>query len=285
MLDGLNSIKEKLDIGKLLTSNLFLKNYYVFHKHVVPFLIAALLLFMLSFSGDNVASSVLKHMSEPINHISVAFLIILSILFYYYIILSEIRHSYLSAEKDILRSLLTAILGIITCTAIVFIVLYMGGYIKFDSQGIISCVIISILSLLGIGLPMPTIGIELPNYTYGRYAAREVGRILGHIDSGRDDFALDDFCTNIAHLKDNVFQNLNLEYCSSSREEMDRVHNDLEIILKLIAKIKEEKTSNSEHYVKEALKGTYGSMDIFKAKDDLSKFFPEWPHLTKEVKK
>ena len=272
-------MKEKLDIGKLSTSNLFLKNYYIFHKHVVPFLIAALLSFILSFSGDNVALSVLKHMSEPRNYIPVAFLIIVSILFYYYIILSEIRHSYLSAEKDIQRSLLTAVLGIITCTAIVFIVLCTGGYIKWGLQEIISCVIISILSLLGIGLPMPTIGIELPNYTYGRYAAREVGRILGHIDSGKDDFALDDFCANVAHLKDNVFQNLNLEYGSTSREEMDRVYNDLEIILRGIAAIKNEKLSNSGHYVKEALKGSCGSSDIFNAKTDLKRSFPEWRHL------
>lgn len=217
---------------------IFVKNYYSVWKHLIPFAIAALLLLTLSIPKDNLLLMLVGLLQRPsILWLPAALLTVISTIVYFYTINVQICQAYLwsnsqpirlgskslQLDDDFRRTICTSLTYIILGTLMAYVVLRSVPSDETTSLETIfgdiwASYLLAILSLTGIGWSGPnswveSIGIQSPNYTEGRQAAKEVTNILNRVrmkPSGNNQ-DVEDFSRAIENLRSNIMTNLELE--------------------------------------------------------------------------
>ncbi|MCJ7445492.1 MAG: hypothetical protein MUO26_13390 [Methanotrichaceae archaeon] len=259
------SIKERVDYY------IFTKNGYSISKHLFPFLIAILALFILSLPEENLLLKLIGQMQQGKITILAVVLTLSATIFYFFTILSQIRKAYLCSYGDFRRALFTSLLFIFLCTTLVLLVL---TYLIKDNYKLVdiwACLLVSIVSLNGIGLPLPSSWAEIPDYTNGRYSLGRIAKILNSIYAKDYDISLDDFDSAMNDLKKNVEENLDKEPYWS-REKMEYILTKLNTIIICIEEIKKKWGINSKHYFIKSCQGIGDYKEINNSFTSISKF-------------
>ncbi|MFL5384405.1 MAG: hypothetical protein ACJ8GN_17930 [Longimicrobiaceae bacterium] len=168
---------------------LFVKNGYSAWMHTIPFGVAALLLLTFSVSQEDPLKRLVELLSSPgWPWIPAGLVTVVSALVYVLTIRHQIRRAYLWPEHTLRRTLTTALVYLALAFGATYGVLRMAVPGADASGGTLACLILSLLSLAGLGWTMPQgwvddIGIRSPDYLRARNVAAEVARLLTRLRS------------------------------------------------------------------------------------------------------
>lgn len=221
-MDDNGSIQRKPFMERLDTY-IYVKNGYSFLTHLVPFSIAALLLLTLSVPSTNMLLKLATLLQKPSWGWLPAALLTAATAFVYLITLNlQIRQGYPWSDHVLRRTIFTSLAYVTLCSLMAYAMLKSApsGEITFGS--IWACILISLLSLTGIGWKGPTSWVKLldarsPNYADGRLYSKKLSQVLHHVQSetyeDRDDVrvVVQDFCEAAKKLRDNIEKNLVIE--------------------------------------------------------------------------
>lgn len=213
------TVKNSEKYINLLDHFICVKNSYLFWKHLVPFTISILLLLLQSIPKDNLLLNLSNVLQKPRwIWIPAILLTIISVGVCIATVYVQVCKLYLCSRYDISRTLGTCLLYLITCTLMAYAVLLsaLSRDIKFGDLW--ACVLLTALSLTGIGWSGPnswveTVGISFPNYEYGRRLINKFKQSLKNIQSipisKKQD--IQDFVNILEALRENIDNNLHLE--------------------------------------------------------------------------
>jgi hypothetical protein len=168
---------------------LFVKNGYSVWMHAIPFGIAALLLLTFSVSQEDPLKRLVELLSSPSwRWIPAGLVTVVSAVVYVLTIRYQIRRAYLWPEHTLRRTLTTALVYLALAFGATYGVLCMAVPSADAAGGTLACLILSLLSLAGLGWTMPRgwiddIGIRSPDYLRARNVAAEVARLLTRLRS------------------------------------------------------------------------------------------------------
>jgi hypothetical protein len=221
-----------------LDNVLFVKNGYLFLKHLIPFLIAALLLLMLSVPGDNLLVQLVNRLEGSKGaRIAAAIVTVVATAIYVSSVNAEIRTAYLWKRHDFVRTIFTSVFYVALCTGLSFFVLRSFRAQDVSLEGLWACYLIAILSLTGVGWSLPSkwvesIGVKSPNYERGRIAAGNICKILNEMRGKAFSTSADvkAFTQIMKDLQANINENIEIEP-SWSRGELEHVETEIDRLL------------------------------------------------------
>jgi hypothetical protein len=184
MTDNLGTQREP--IIAYLDGFIFLKNGYSFFKHLVPFMISALILLTLSVPADNLLLKLVKLLQTPSWIWLPAGLLTAGCTVVYMVMINiQIRKAYLWSDRDLCRTIGTSLIYILLCALMAYAVLSFASSAGITWGNIWACFLVAVLSFTtGIGWKGPewveSIGIKSPDYTEGRLAAEKTWESLQH---------------------------------------------------------------------------------------------------------
>ncbi len=198
---------------------LFVKNYYSACKHLVPFAIASLLLLMFSISKENLLLKLVDLLQKPgLPWLPAGIVALVSTVVYVLTIYVQIRKAYLWKYCDLRRTIGTSLTYIFLCTLMAYAVLWsISSEEKNNLVYLGASYLLAILSLTGIGWSGPnswveSIGIQSPDYTDGRLAAKKITEILKKVRyKGSEKGDVKIFFENVKNLRSNIEKNRELE--------------------------------------------------------------------------
>ena len=195
------------------------KNGYSFWTHLVPVAVAALLLLVLSVPPDNLLLKLAGALQQS-GWIWLPAGLLTAIATYVYVVTInvQIRQGYLWPDGDLRRTIGTALVYILLCALMAYAVLSSTLARKTTLGDVWACCLLAVLSLTGIGWSGPSawvksIGVQSPDYTDGRLAAKRLTEILrrvrGKARGDRQD--VEDFLEAAKSLRSSIEENLELE--------------------------------------------------------------------------
>lgn len=147
-----------------------MKKGYSLLAHLLPFAAAALLLLVLSVPSDNLLLKLVAVLGKPQMWFPAILLTTVAVAVYLVSVYVEVDRAYFFQKRNRLRALLTCLLFMCLCTAMTGVVLRSASAKVFTPAGIWACVLVSALSLTGIGWTTPSkwidaLGLKHPDYT------------------------------------------------------------------------------------------------------------------------
>jgi hypothetical protein len=225
----------KLNLDKLLS----IKNNYFLWKHLIPFLIASLLLLILQIAQDDLLIKLSNAFKNPSAiWLPALALTVGSMIIYYYTVKVQIQKSYFWPKEDRCRAIGTSSFYTILCTFAAYLLFIVTQdplitsegyleYLKFQQDigsalsNFWACLLLAVLSLTGIG--WSGLGnwvdavVKNPDYTDGRKSAERITEIVKGIQNNTfsgclsEYTCLDDFKTEIDNLYKSIDDNLKLD--------------------------------------------------------------------------
>jgi hypothetical protein len=198
---------------------LFLKKGIAFWKHLIPFSVAALLLLVFSLPADNLLLKLVQLLEKPSwLWVPAIWLTLVALGVYLASMQVEVRKAYLWLDGALRRSILTAVLFILICGVVAFLVLSSAGSRAVSGGLVWACLLLSILSLTGIGWSGPdkwaeSLGLTSPDYTQARIYATDLENFVNKTRKKSAGTAEDvkEFLAIVNDLKDELEKNRSLE--------------------------------------------------------------------------
>lgn len=162
----------------------FTKRGYSFWKHLVPFMVAALVLIIVSVPNDNLLVKLANRLQQPSWLWLPAGLLTLVATSVYVTSLSiQIRRAYVFKDGRWRRTIVTAAVYVLICTTMAYVVLRSAAPYQKSWGASWACLLLAVLSLTGIGWSGPSswiesIGLQCPDYTEPQEAAFKVTKLL-----------------------------------------------------------------------------------------------------------
>lgn len=203
-----------------LDSFVFVKNGYSVWIHLIPFAIAALLVLTLSIPTDNLLMNIVKELQQPSwIWLPAGLLTAVAAAVYIITVNVQIRQAYLWSKYNLRRTIGTSLTYIFLCTLMTYAVLKsVSPYEKTTLVDIWACLLVAVLSLIGIGWKRPSswgesIGVKSPNYTNSHQSVKKLTEILQSVrtKSSSDKQDVADFLSNAENLRSGIETNLQLE--------------------------------------------------------------------------
>jgi hypothetical protein len=225
---------------------LFLKKGYSFWKHLVPFLVAALLLLLLSVPKDNLllqlAGSLQSSLRKPdFILVPAVLLTIVATIVYFLVMYADVRRAYLWPKGDVRRTAITGALYMTLCTLLAIGVLRSAPPPQtMTSLAVVwTSFIIAVFSLTGIGWTRPgswveNIGLEPLDYTEGRTSARDMTQALTRVRDAEygEERHVREFLRAAKGLRENVEKNLDLEP-SWAKQDLEKIKAQLDTLIQV----------------------------------------------------
>jgi hypothetical protein len=275
-VDPINEGDFFIQLFEILDNYLFIKNGYLILKHVIPIMIESMLLLVISISEDDLLLKLANSLNQRI-YLPALLLTIFSFIIYYSSVLFLIKKAYLLSNHDYIRSIVTSLLSIIICVSFVLVVLNLGNIgglneetnngisnispgvnkqneksmaLTLDSNGfndqitwsgLLACLLIALLSLLGIGWSIPDlnklVGLESPDYEGGRDAAIKLSEVLARTSSAYEKDLINrvDLTKDFNDAVDNLITSIdkNNKYEPSwEKTKLSGIRSDLDILCK-----------------------------------------------------
>ena len=268
-----------------LDSFVFVKNGYSVWIHLIPFAIAALLVLTLSVPTDNLLMNIVKDLQQP-SWIWLPAVLLTAVVAAVYIITVNVQicQAYLWSKYNLRRIMGTSLTYIFLCTLMTYAVLKsVSPYEKTTLVDIWACLLVAVLSLIGIGWKRPSswgesIGVKSPNYTDSHQSVKKLTEILQRVRTKKysDKQDVKKFSDEAEKLRINIDLNLKLE--------PDWAKNDLQEAIDLLNTLHEQvrEKFNNVHAVMnfaDACRykdGKYGS--FVNTLKQLSNYWPEWQY-------
>lgn len=268
-----------------LDSFVFVKNGYSVWIHLVPFVIAALLVLTLSIPTDNLLMNIVKELQQPSwIWLPAGLLTAVAAAVYIITVNVQIRQAYLWSKYNLRRTIGTSLTYIFLCTLMTYAVLKsVSPYEKTTLVDIWACLLVAVLSLIGIGWKRPSswgesIGVKSPNYTNSHQSVKKLTEILQRVRTVKysDKRDVKNFSDEAEKLHINIDLNLKLE--------PEWAKDDLQEAIDLLNTLHEQ--------VREKLNNVHAVMnfaDACRYKDgkdgcfvntlkQLSNYWPEWQY-------
>jgi hypothetical protein len=263
----------------------FIRNTYVFVKHIAPFSIASLVLLTLSVPEDNLLLKLATQLEQPgAIYIPAILLTLGTSVIYIITIWSLSKRMYLWPRFDPLRTLFTAAISIVACTAMAYGVMPSTVAITNTYANLWACYLVAILCLTGVGWSglgnwIEAMGIRYPDYESARQSAGKIAVLLKDVRQQQKgtERNVDDFLKAAGDLRDNIEKNLILEpewahsklgdASNSLRELIEGVKNSILVN-------KEMAVSDFAAIFKYQKKFEYP--DVIKALEELNIFWHDW---------
>ncbi len=259
----------------ILDNILFIKNGYLIMKHIIPIMIESLLILVLSISDDDLLLRLVNSLDQR-TYFPAILLTLFSLIIYYSSVLSLVKKAYLLSNFDYLRSLMTSVTSILICLALVLVVLNLGSIkqenynskeidnshcvnvengkaiaLELEIDGVNyrikgtnlwACLLVVLLSLLGIGWSAPNSLIELTginstDYKDGRSNAKKISDVLTRIKGIREPDLenktdlVGEFNDAISELTKSIDENIEFEP-SWERTKLKKIKENLNILAK-----------------------------------------------------
>ncbi len=202
-----------------LDTYIYVKNGYSVLTHLVPFSIAALLLLTLSVPSTNMLLKLATLLQKPNWAWLPAALLTAVTAFVYLITLNlQIRQGYPWSDHVLRRTIFTSLTYVTLCSLMAYAMLKSApsGEITFGS--IWACILISLLSLTGIGWKGPDSWVKLldaryPNYSDFRLYSKKLSQVLQRVQSKTqgDRADVQDFYEAAKNLRASIEKNLVIE--------------------------------------------------------------------------
>ncbi len=212
-------MKAKRSFVEQVDQIIFIKKGYSIWKHLVPFSIAALLLLVLSLPSNNLLLSLVDKLGKPsLVWIPAALLTCVACVAYVAFLYRQIRQAYLWTDGALRRSLTTAIVYLLLCASMAYGVLAAFSPTPLTWNSIWACVLLSALSLAGIGWDQPdswvkSLGVQMPDYTDARAYSKRLSNLVSMVRrksiGEKDD--IEYFLTLSKDLREEVEKNQSLE--------------------------------------------------------------------------
>jgi hypothetical protein len=211
----------------------YIKNGYSFWKHLVPFSVAATLLVIMSLPDDNLLLKLVELLNQPgWLWFPAALLTIVACGVYGVSIYIQVRQAYLWTDKNVHRSILTALLYLLLCSLMALAVLRSALCGPITWGAIWACILLAALSLTGIGWSGPeswveSIGIKAPDYTQTHIYGNSLKDIVGKVrqKSLGEQGDIEDFLNAAGNLRTEITKNKDLEP-DWAKSDLELVSND-----------------------------------------------------------
>jgi hypothetical protein len=270
---------------------IFVKNGYSVCIHLIPFVIASLLLLTLSVPKDNLLLNLVEVLQQPSwIWLPAGLLTAVAAVIYFFTIKAQVRRAYLWSDGDFRRTVCTSLVYVILCTLMVYAVLMFISSYEMTLGTIWACLLVAVLSLTGIGWKRPSkwvdsIGIKSPNYKDGRASAAELTEILQKVRSKKiadkqyveDKQYLEGFLAAAKDLHSNIETNLQIEP-EWAKYDLERASGTLYTLWK---QVETEFPTNSDSAVSDFLAVCRDQVEFdypwFKETlEILSEYWPKW---------
>jgi hypothetical protein len=159
-------------MGETLDRYFFLKNGYSIWRHVVPVVLAALLLGVTSLASEDLLKKLFAVLQTPsVTWLPAIVLTFVCMLIYYLSIRAQVRQAYLWSDGDFRRTIITCVvyLGLFTGAALFVLHTSVSGSSKITFGMVWSSLLLALLSSVGVGWSLVNVAelvnSNIPDYT------------------------------------------------------------------------------------------------------------------------